>query len=75
MHRCMHFSDDWDEDDGVNWDAVYSDAKYDASPGVGKPRRKFEHIEDEFNERWKACVNFGKWLTADESRVAGWYNS
>ena len=26
-------------------------------------------------KRWQAIVNFGKWITTDESRVAGWYHS
>jgi hypothetical protein len=32
-------------------------------------------FEDGFNIRWKECVEFGKWLTFDKSRVAGWYHS
>ena len=31
-------------------------------------------LEDAYNERWQSMVTFGKWLTADESRVAGWYH-
>ena len=76
IYRCMHFSDDWDEEDEiVDWDAVYPDRKIPPSPEAAKHRRKFEHIEDGFNQRWKECVKFGKWVTADESRVAGWYHS
>ena len=26
-------------------------------------------------KRWQAIVHFGKWITADESQVAGWYHS
>ena len=26
-------------------------------------------------KRWQAIVNFGRWITTDESRVAGWYHS
>jgi hypothetical protein len=32
-------------------------------------------FEDGFNIRWKECIEFGKWLTFNESRVAGWYHS
>ena len=32
-------------------------------------------FEEGFNIQWKECVEFGKWLTFDESRVAGWYHS
>jgi hypothetical protein len=31
-------------------------------------------LEDGYNKRWQAIVNFGKWITTDESRVAGWYH-
>ncbi|KAL7536120.1 hypothetical protein ACHAXR_006945 [Thalassiosira sp. AJA248-18] len=77
LYRCMHFSDDdWDEEDSeVPWENVYADKKYQPSPEVERHRRKYEHIEDGFNRRWKECVNFGRWITADESRVAGWYKS
>ena len=75
IHRCMHFSDDWDEEQDCEWDDVYSDKKYSSSPEVENHRRKYEHIENAFNKRWKEVVNFGRWITADESRVAGWYKS
>jgi hypothetical protein len=32
-------------------------------------------LEDGYNRRWQAIVNPGKWITTDESRVAGWYHS
>ena len=41
IHRCMHFSDNWDKEDAVDWDVVYFDAKYNPSPGVVKHRQKF----------------------------------
>jgi hypothetical protein len=76
MHRCMHFSDDWEDADGdSDWESLYSDQRFGPSRDVAKHRQKFEHIEDAFNKRWKECVHFGKWLTMDESRVAGWYHS
>jgi hypothetical protein len=28
-----------------------------------------------YNKRWQGIVNFGKSITTDESRVAGWYHS
>eukprot|EP00956_Cyclotella_meneghiniana_P001713 scaffold1870_cov73-Cyclotella_meneghiniana.AAC.4 len=78
MYRCMHFSDDWEVDEnGVEayWEDVAQDARYEPSPEVARHRKKYEHIEDGFNRRWKEIVNFGRWITADESRVAGWYKS
>ncbi len=32
-------------------------------------------FKDGFNHRWKECLIFGRWLTFDESCVAGWYHS
>jgi hypothetical protein len=32
-------------------------------------------LEDGYNRQWQAIVNPGKWITTDESRVAGWYHS
>ena len=57
------------------WEDVYADKKYEPSPEAERHRRKYEHIKDGFNRRWKECVNFGRWITADESRLAGWYKS
>jgi hypothetical protein len=31
-------------------------------------------FEDGFNCWWKECTTFRRWLTFDESRVAGWYH-
>ena len=78
MYRCMHFSDDWEVDENgeeAYWEDVQHDERYEPSPEVERHRRKFEHVEDGFNRRWKEIVNFGWLITADESRVAGWYKS
>ena len=74
MVRCLHFSDDWDEDD-EEWDRIYTDAKQEPTEETSPHRRKFSMLEDAYNRRWQDMVNFGKWITADESRVAGWYKS
>ena len=65
------------DENGVEnyWEDVAQDARYEPSPEVARHRKKYEHIEDGFNWRWKEIVNFGRWITADESRVAGWYKS
>ena len=36
---------------------------------------KFKLFEGAFVKRWQQCDKFGKWVTADESRLAGWYHS
>jgi hypothetical protein len=63
MYRVMHFTDDWDlEDDTESWDSVFGDVKYEPLPDFARHRRKFEHVEDAFNKRWKQCVIFGRWV-------------
>jgi len=75
LYRCLHFTDDWEGEEGINWEDKYLDAKYESCPDSAKHRKKFGAVEDAFNARWKECVTFGKWLTFDESRVADWYHS
>ena len=75
LSRCLHFSDDWEEDDEEDWDEHYKDVKVEPDENTALHRRKFSMVEDAYNRRWQAMVNFGKWITADESRVAGWYKS
>ena len=73
LKRCLHFSDDWEDDDD-DWDEEYTDCKIEAPDGTAQHRKKFSMLEDAYNRRWQSIVTFGKWLTADESRVAGWYH-
>ena len=72
--RCMHFVDDW-EDDDERWNKVYADRKEDIVEGTARHRRKFGTLEGGYTNRWQAMVIFGLEVTADESRVAGWYHS
>ena len=74
LYRCLHFTDDWYEEEGVEWDDIYLDENY-TSPDLEQHRRKFGDVKDAFNKKWKECVTFGKWLTFNEIRVAGWYHS
>jgi hypothetical protein len=62
----------WDDD---GWGYVYADKKKCSPDGTARHRWNFSMFEDGFNHRWKECVIFGRWLTFDESRVAGWYHS
>jgi hypothetical protein len=75
MYRCLHFDDDWDVEEGDEWDEIYSDKRVTSPNDTAHHRRKFAMFEDGFNRRWKECVQFGRWVTFDESRVAGWYHS
>ena len=72
--RCMHFADDWEEDDD-RWNEKYQHVKDEPSEDTAHHRRKFGMLEDAYNRRWQAIVHFGRCVTADESRVAGWYHS
>ena len=72
--RCMHFADDWEEDD-ERWNEVYADDKEAVTEGTARHRRKFGTLEGGYTNRWQAMVIFGREMTADESRVAGWYHS
>ena len=52
MYRCLHFTDDWDEeDDDEEWDNIYLDEKYEGSPDSAYNRRKYGDVEDAFNKR------------------------
>ena len=74
MYWCLHFTDDWEEEDGVEWKNKYLDDKWTSQP-TAKHREKIGDVEDAFNRRWKEVLTPGKWLTFDKSQVAGWYNS
>ena len=37
-----------------------------------KTSRKFGVLDDGYNRQWQAMVKFGRWMTADESRISGW---
>ena len=70
MYRCLHFADDFDEDE--EWSDIFFDEKH-VSPETAKHRRKFGEVEDAINRRWKECVTAGMAMTHDESRIAGWW--
>ena len=75
LYRCMHFVDDWEADTDSEWEEYFMDPKVEADDDTATHRTKFSIVEDRYNARWQEIVNFGKWLTMDESRVAGWYKS
>ena len=75
LYRCMHFVDDWEGDADTEWEEYFMDPKVEHDGSTAAHRTKFSMVEDGWNSRWQEIVNFGKWLTMDESRVAGWYKS
>jgi hypothetical protein len=73
---CLQYSDDWECND--DWNDIYDDPKVEADTSMtsmASHRVKHGILEDGYNRRWQAIVNPGKWITTDESRVAGWYHS
>ena len=75
MHRCMHFADDWEEEDGEIWMDLFADGKVESNAECAWHRRKFSIVEDAFNRRWKEAVTSGRRLTKDESQTPRWYHS
>ena len=58
----LHFVNDWELDENdFKWNEVFDFPKFD-------------HDHDD-HATAQECVKFGKWITADESQLAGWYHS
>ena len=72
INRCLHFPDNWDKVNDVDWDNMYLDKKYKA-PAAAKHQTKFTIVEDACNKSWKLHNTYGKEMIYDKSRVAGWY--
>ena len=72
INRCLHFADDWAEEDGEDWDDIYLDDKY-KSRSTAKHCNKFGIVEGAHNVRWKEVIIHDKDVTYDKIRVAGWY--
>ena len=73
MCRCIHFIDGWEADD-ERLATVYSGTKEEHGEDTARHRCKFTVLEATYNKRWQAIVKFGRWVTAYESRVAGWHH-
>ena len=77
----LHFVDDWEIEEDENWDDTFYYPHYDnhedddVTDDTAPHRVKFGIIETEYVKRWQQCVKFGWWITANESRLAGWYHS
>jgi hypothetical protein len=67
LFTCLHYSDDWDPKDNCVWDDICDDAKVVAPPSTASHRLEHGQLEDGYDRRWQAIVNFGKWITTDES--------
>ena len=70
----LHFvDDDWEIKEDENWDDTFDYPRYDnhEDDDTAPHCVKFGIIETEYVKRWQQCVKFGRWITADESRLAG----
>ncbi|OEU11447.1 hypothetical protein FRACYDRAFT_245186 [Fragilariopsis cylindrus CCMP1102] len=72
MTSCLHYSDDWDPMGDGDWDDTYDDPKVVAPPHTARHRVKHGILEECYIQY---CVNPSRWITTDESRIAGWYHS
>jgi len=72
MQRCMHFAENWEEEEGV-WDDYFTDVKVQLPSDVAHHCCKFAIIEDAFNSRWRAAMIFGRRLTMDKIGTPCWY--
>eukprot|EP00957_Ditylum_brightwellii_P044092 3345554-Ditylum_brightwellii.AAC.1 len=50
---CMHFADDWEEDDAL-WNEKYHHVKEEPSEDTAHYWRKFGMLEDTYNKQWQA---------------------
>ena len=67
----IYFSDDWDD----NGRDSFQPTKEGPKARTAQHRKKFTQLEDAYNARQQAIVNFGHWLIANDNRLAGWYHS
>jgi hypothetical protein len=49
LTRCLHYTDDWDEEEDVEWETLYTDPKVEAQDGTAQHRKKFSMVEDALN--------------------------
>ena len=73
LYQYMHSVDDWEANLDEEWEEFFT--KVVVNDTTAAHQSKFGIIEDGFTSQWQEIINFGRWLTADESQVAGWYKS
>ena len=47
--RCLHFSDDWEDDVDKDWDTKFSDTKVEPLENTATHQKKFSMLEDAYN--------------------------
>ena len=73
IHHCLHFADNWEEDDGEIWMDSFAEGKIELPVECAWQCRKFAILKDAFNFRWKDAVTPGWRLTMDKSQTPRWY--
>ena len=67
LTRCLHYTDDWEEEEDVEWETLYTDPKFEAQDGTAQHRRKkfsmerpekkkIQRISREFNSHARAII-------------------
>ena len=67
IQRCLHFSDNWDDDSNTEWSDSYLDERDGLEVGAAHHCQKFCVLEDSFNTCYKRCVEPGEKTTFDKS--------
>ena len=62
----MYFADNWYNERGA-WESFYMDKKEVPNDGTAQHHKKHAQLEDAYNLRWQDIINFGRWVTANES--------
>mmetsp|Transcript_54967 Transcript_54967/g.62207 ORF Transcript_54967/g.62207 Transcript_54967/m.62207 type:complete len:100 (+) Transcript_54967:816-1115(+) len=60
LYQLLHFVDDWELDEDMEWDDIYDHPKEDVKEGTASHRTKHGVFEDAYVKRWQQCVKFGK---------------
>jgi hypothetical protein len=70
MQWCIHFADDWEEEEGDVWKNYSTEVKVELPLKMAHHCHKFEIVEYAFNVRWKLWMA----LSMHESHTPNWYH-
>ena len=51
LTRCLHFADDWEEEEEEEWDEKYGVSKEEAPDTTARYQKKFSMVENAYNRR------------------------
>ena len=52
LYRLLHFVDDWELDEGKEWDTIYDHPKEEVKEGTATDQTKHGLFEDAYMKRW-----------------------